>query len=28
VIFGNLDGFVHDLEFGNDANDPFRLDDQ
>lgn len=28
VIFGTMDGFVHDLEFNNDANDPFRLDDQ
>jgi len=28
VVFGNLDGFIHDLELGNDANDPRRLDDQ
>jgi hypothetical protein len=28
VLFGNMDGFVHDLEIGNDANDPWRLDDQ
>ena len=28
IVFGNLDGFVHDLEFNNDANDMFRLTDQ